>query len=314
MCDIARLAITLVLGVFVLYGPIWPTSTVPAYRDALPSRATPSYRVVPPTPGVVATQPDTASQLDRATSGALPLDPFAEVLRDHEAALPQLAAWRRTFAAHAGALTDLVTSLPGAQHLDRDIVYDRLRSRGGFDSQLDPDVFAPWANAWVGTWSDGSPQYHRWDETRRWGTHHVQLVAQSEVALPDANGLGALLVRDEVDLAINVVSEEAGITGWVAKRQHGRLALPCLGYLLDRTLLLWLCHASAPGAPLFDGDSWFAYLEGVDATTLPPVYHIQGQPFEIGATVTWDPAEQAHHHGRYTAYSNAPPAWTAALP
>ena len=111
-------------------------------------------------------------------------------------------------------------------------------------------AFDPWTGWWTGMWhqADGStaPQKHVWDETQpsaagNQGTRHIQPVTQSVSAFfhsgNAADGWGA----GDVDLGINVVSEDLGITGWVSKRQGGnRVELPHVGYLLNPHTLIWI--------------------------------------------------------------------------
>lgn len=207
---------------------------------------------------------------------------FAEVLGEHDAFLPHLAHWRRMLAAHASALAGLVKTFPGTEPLSEQRIREVLHAPSGLSPQSQRgDVFRPWAGRWSGQWGDGSPQYHIWDPSRCHEGRQVQFVAQSEKAFPEAARLETMVRHNQADLAVNVFSERFGITGWVSKRQHGPLGIPCLGYLLEPALLLWICQTSGTPRKALAQDGWFAYLESVEASGGSSTYHIYGHAVEI---------------------------------
>ena len=160
-------------------------------------------------------------------------------------------------------------------------------------------VFQPWTNRWQGVWSNGSPQFHIWDKTRRWGQQWIQVVAQSEYVFPEENRLTDLLHRNKTDLGINVYSEEYGVTGWVSKRQHGQLDIPCVGYVIDTPILLWVCMMDYRDN--LDSGQWFVFLEKVERNEDTPQYIIAGLPFTIEEGIVWSNNPGAVHSGRYVA-------------
>ena len=227
---------------------------------------------------------------------------FGDVIATHNRYLPELQAWRRLMASHAPELARLVKTFPGTAHLGEATLRKTLTSRHGLYRCIHGnEVFRPWTNRWSGTWSNGTTQHHLWDRTRAWHGQWIQPVAQSESVLPDRQRLGALLRRRAVDLAINVYSDEAGITGWVSKRQHGRQEIPCIGYLLEETTLLWLCQIQAPDRLFAPRTDWFLYLERCDAAPRARHYVINGQPLVIEGMVTWKREERSAHRGHYVA-------------
>lgn len=227
---------------------------------------------------------------------------FASVLDAHNAFLSQIAGWRRSLALYAAPLAELVKTFPGTEHLAEEDVRAILRSRLGLPHEhTEEDVFKPWTNRWAGRWGNGTSQYHIWDQTRRWQGQWIQPVVQSEVAFPDEGRLEAMLMSSNVDLAINVYSEQHGITGWVSKRQHGRLEIPCLGYLLESTALFWVCNLSGTIPDDIENSVWFTYLETVDASRAPHDYHVHGQSIELNGGVDWDITARAAHTGHYRA-------------
>lgn len=230
---------------------------------------------------------------------------FTNVLREHDAFLPEMARWRQRLATHAAGLARLVKTFPGAAHLSEDRVREVIGSDTGLPAGApEDDVFRPWASRWSGQWSDGSLQYHVWDRSRCQEGRWVQRVAQSEAAFPEPTRLGSMVHRGEVDLAVNVFSERLGITGWVSKRQHGPLDIPCIGYLLEPAVLLWICQTSGrarevPGQGALVQDGWFAYLESVEASSDSATYHIYGHAFTLTSRGLRYGAPTALHTSQY---------------
>ena len=169
------------------------------------------------------------------------------------------------------------------------------------DSLKGTDVFGPWTNHWSGAWSNGTMQYHLWDHARPWHDQWIQPVTQSETHFSDKGRLGAMIRNREVDLAIDVYSHEDGITGWVSKRQHGPVEIPCIGYLLEETTLLWICQPQEPHERFAPTTEWFVFLERCDAASNARRYRIYGHPVRIDGTVTWNAEERGAHRGRYCA-------------
>jgi len=230
---------------------------------------------------------------------------FAEVLGAHDAFLPHLTRWRRLLADHASALARLVKTFPGTALLSEERIRVVLRSPRGLSPQAPrKDVFRPWAARWSGPWGNGAPQYHIWEPARCHEGRQVQLVSQSETTFPEAARLQTMMRRNQADLAVNVFSERFGVTGWVSKRQHGPREIPCLGYLLEPAMLLWICQTSGrlqttPALEVLAQDGWFAYLESVVVSSGSPIYHIDGTPFEITRRGIRYGALSSRHTGQY---------------
>jgi|GEM_PF-1999748 len=225
---------------------------------------------------------------------------FTEIVALHNDLLPQLAEARTVLATHAEELAQLVKSLPGADLLSESSILDRIRywkEKGG--SVSGATVFQPWMNRWQGVWSNGSPQFHIWDKTRRWGEQWIQVVAQSEYTFPEETQLAHLLQKGKTDLGINVYSEEYGVTGWVSKRQHGRLDIPCVGYVIDVPILLWVCAMDYIDD--LNSGEWFVYLEKIERIEGTLQYAIAGHPFTIDAGIFWSDNLIGAHSGLYTA-------------
>ena len=227
---------------------------------------------------------------------------LGDVINLHNQHLQELENWRRLFAQYADELAHFVKTFPGAEALDEDILRDTFAARTGLREHVTGgEVFQPWAHRWSGMWSNGSSQYHIWDQTQYWNGRWIQAVTQSEAGFTDGSNLEAMFARNQVDLGINVYTAETGITGWVSKRQHGRLEVPHIGYLVDATTLIWICQQNEPDR-LFQKDStWFIYLEKVDSLTNAQRYTIYGHPFVIDGTVRWQAQQRGQHCGIYQA-------------
>lgn len=225
---------------------------------------------------------------------------FAEIVALHDELRPKLTSARRLLTTHAAELARLVKALPGAGFWSESFIRDQIRYwKKALRSVSGASVFQPWTNRWQGMWSNGSSQFHIWDETRHWGEQWIQVVAQSEHAFPEESRLTQLLAQRKSDLGINVYSAEYGISGWVSKRQHVAREIPCLGYLIDQTTLLWACAMDFAGQ--LETHQWFVYLERVDRTAASTQYIIAGHPFTIENGIVWNQNSSSVHAGRYTA-------------
>ncbi len=225
---------------------------------------------------------------------------FTDIVALHNDLLPRLVEARALLATHAEELTQLVKSLPGAELLSESSILDCIRYwKEKVSSVSGASVFQPWTNRWQGVWSNGRPQFHIWDETRRWGEQWIQVVAQSEYVFPEEAQLSDLLHKNKTDLGINVYSKENGVTGWVSKRQHGQLEIPCVGYVLDEPTLLWVCAMDYKNN--LDSGEWFVYLEKVERTAGMDQYVIAGHPFTIDGGIVWSKDVIGVHAGRYMA-------------
>ncbi len=227
---------------------------------------------------------------------------FIRMIETHNQYAAEFARWRRLFAGHAAELAHLLKTFPGSENLREDdlrrIIVD---SEAKCDSLSQRDVFKPWTNRWSGRWSNGRPQYHIWDSTRFVNGQWIQPVSLSETGFATACRVEEMLQNRRTDVAINVFSRENGITGWVSKRQHGRLELPHIGYLVNDTTLIWICQIKDP-ENLFAPDSrWFVFLETVQNSSTPAVYKIYGQPFAMTEKFFVDSNEQGKHFGTYHA-------------
>ena len=228
---------------------------------------------------------------------------FGDIIELHNQDLSKLEDWRHLFSQHARELANFVKTFPGAEALDVDPIREAFASSTGMKGPVaGEEVFKPWTHRWSGVWSNGSSQYHVWDQTQLWDGQWIQAVSQSEVGFIDGGNLEKMLSGNDVDLGINVYTSETGITG-VSKRQHGRLELPHIGYLVEATTLIWITQPQDPDH-LFQGDqTWFVFLEKVDSPTDPKRYSIYGYPFVIEAGLRWDAEQSGQHYGNYKVQS-----------
>lgn len=225
---------------------------------------------------------------------------FDALIARHDDARDDFLEWRRLVSRHAADLACFVKSFPGTEAFSVDELRRVLQSQTGLaEPVIQQDLFAPWTNRWSGSWSNGTSQYHIWGPTYRREGRWLQPVAQSEVHFPDLRRLGAMLRANEADLAINVFSEETGISGWVSKRQHGRLEIPCIGYLLDETTLLWVAQEQEPEHLFAPNPQWLIFLEKVDTLTAPRQYQIYGRSVVIDHGIVWDDLVWQEHTGHY---------------
>ena len=92
---------------------------------------------------------------------------FGDVIAMHNQHLWNLENWRRLFSQHAAELAGFVMTFPGAEALDLDLIREAFASGTGVNGHvLGEEVFRPWTRRWSGTWSNGSSQYHLWDQTQ----------------------------------------------------------------------------------------------------------------------------------------------------
>lgn len=225
---------------------------------------------------------------------------FGDVIEMHNQHLAHLEDWRRLFTQHAIELAGFVMTFPGAEALDVDLIREAFASGTGVNGHvLGEEVFKPWTQRWSGMWSNGSSQYHLWDQTQRWEEQWIQAVSQSEVGIVNRGNLEKMLSGNDVDVGINVYTLKTGITGWVSKRQHGKSEWPHIGYVVDATTLIWITQSQDPDH-LFQEDAvWFVFLERVDSATDPKHYSVYGHPFVIESGLRWEVEQSGHHCGSY---------------
>ena len=225
---------------------------------------------------------------------------FGDVIKLHNQHLGKLQNLRRLISRHSEELARLIKTFPGTETLDKDVIRDTFAlGIGPREPVADGEIFKPWAQRWSGTWSNGTPQFHVWDRTQYWNGQWIQAVTQSEIEFSVSGNVEAMFLRNQVDLGINVYTAETGITGWVSKRQHGRLELPHIGYLVDARTLVWITQPQDPDH-LFQGDpTWFVFLETVDSRTDAKRYSIYGHMVVIESGLRWDAERRGQHCGNY---------------
>jgi hypothetical protein len=238
-----------------------------------------------------------------------------QVLEKHDHFLPALKEWRRMWGQHAGALAQLVKTFPGSENLRESVLRDIISDPAGlYDTLVNHDVFEPWTKHWSGAWSNGRMQYHIWNLTVIVGGRWIQPVTLSETAFVDYCSIDTMMQRNETDIAINVFSAADGITGWVSKRQHGRIELPHIGYLVNDTTLLWICREQKSEQSNTGHTPWYIFLETVRGSGDSAEYMIYGQPAVIEDSLSADEHEQGKHHGTYHASVSEiqqVPSWTS---
>ncbi len=230
----------------------------------------------------------------------LSTQPFVRLLENHEGFLPEFVRWRQLFADHAAEMAQLLMTFDGSEELSEDslcALFANGKTKRKFPQPI--DIFKPWTNRWSGIWSNGVPQYHTWDSTRAVDGRWIQPVSLSETRFVDDCCVEEMVQRGESDVAINVVSYELEITGWVSKRQGVQLELPHIGYLVNDTTLVWICQIKTADS-LFDPDNrWFVFLETVDTSVSPVEYEIYGLPIEIANAICVDSSQQGKHCAIY---------------
>jgi hypothetical protein len=222
--------------------------------------------------------------------------PFHDVIRRHNAGLPQLRGWRASFQRHAADLTAFL--LEAYPQDARWVSYWRGRRadlQRCFENDVrfqgNRDVFRPWNGRWSGTWhgSTALAQHHIWDETQDSGGSRIQPVTQSITRFVGAAGLAAALTpgaegRTQVDLGINVWRPGDGITGWVSKGQFGPEELPHVGYSPNPHTLLWITQPTV-------GSTYWMFFEWVDPPNRYGIhgrsFQLMGQRFDRGGLVGW---------------------------
>lgn len=230
-----------------------------------------------------------------------PNQPFSDVMHRHQHALPLFQQWRQLITQHADSLAVLFATLPDMPPTDEAELQALLRSSSGALGSLEPHtLFEPWTNHWNGFWNNGEPQYHIWDQTRQWQNLWVQPVTQSIHRFANRATLPSMMQAQQVDVGINVFSEAGGITGWVSKQQHRLLEIPCIGYRLNPTTLIWFAQLQDPAMPCSATAEWFVFLEKASPDNqLIRSYEIVGRRIHMGKTVYW--LEDEMHHGHYLA-------------
>ncbi len=263
--------------------------------------------------------------MDREYHTAKTQDLFRGVVERHDSWKESgFRAWRIHFAAHAEPIVDFFkTKMPGATRdthgFDRASLVALLREGVPDNPKTEPaprrwsvDTFNPWDNWWSGRWRKGEMHYHIWDKTI--GARGTQLVTQSRRNFAHRDNLARMIKADEVDLAINVVSDPTGITGWVSKRQadpsakprSGYFELPHLGYRINACSLIWIAR-TFPGtkapAEYWGGHDFLLLHEWTSSAVAPTVYGIEGRYVRIndGAVKLLDPKP---YHGKYERYDH----------
>ena len=243
---------------------------------------------------------------------------FGPVLARHDAAAPLLRQLRRLVQAHAAALARLLVEQVGdayaaecalvldpggrplrhADHFGLGAIQTVLESATGGEGG-EGRVYDAWKNCWQGPWYSGEraqTQYHLWDGIHPAGGRVVQPVTQSERCLVDQVDIEGMAASGEVDLAVDVYSGELGLTGWVSKRQYQRpIELPCLGYCLDMSTLLWINQLYDPAGRQLR-DDYFVFFEWVEGER----YGILGRRFCLAGGKA-ELVEQRKHCGLYRA-------------
>ena len=226
---------------------------------------------------------------------------FGTLIETHNLYLPELKEWRRLIAEHANELARFLKTFPETEYFSEEAIGNAFETQFEFDERLqNMDVFKPWTNRWSGKWSNGKTQYHIWDETRAWNGQWIQPITQSEGEFADKDNLREMMLNNRVELAINGYSCENCITGWVSKRQHGRLEIPCIGYLLSDTTMIWVTQIQKPNGLFTKNTRWFFFLESIDSGSNASQYSIYGQAVVIdNGKVILKSAERGKHFGTY---------------
>jgi len=229
------------------------------------------------------------------------INKFKTVIEIHNSHLNQLRNWRRLMAEYSSDIADLVISFPEAEGMDHEVLKRLFSTPNGLNiATTGEEVFTPWIQWWSGTWSNGNPQYHIWHQTELFNGQWIQAVTQSESGFVEYQNLEASVRNNRVDLGINVYSSSTGISGWVSKRQHGRLELPHIGYLYDAETIIWICQPQPSEGLLHNEQSWFVFLEKIEKAARAPKYSIQGKSFRIvNKKIVYESSE---HHGIYHAH------------
>jgi len=233
---------------------------------------------------------------------------FESVILTHNRFLTELHYSRKFIRRHAGELASLVKSFPDAELLDENVLQQIFASPTGIMKEFPgEEIFNPWISRWSGSWSDGSSQFHEWEQTRYRKGQWIQPVIQSETEFSNKDNLKSMFINNQVDLGINVYTPEFGITGWVSKYQHGRLELPHIGYLYDETTLIWFCQPHKSNKLSRLTTSWFVFLERVDSYSNPGQYMIYGLPFVIeNGKIGFKSEERGKHCGTYNSVAIIP--------
>ncbi len=240
-----------------------------------------------------------------------------QALEKHDQFLPTFEQWRRTWGHHAGALARLVKTFPGSEKLTESSLREIISAPAGFhDSLVTRDVFRPWTKRWSGAWSNGRMQYHNWNPTVVVAGRWIQPVTLSETEFVEYCSIDRMMQRNETDIAINVFSAADGITGWVSKRQHGRIELPHIGYLVNDTTLIWICREQERKQSYSGHTPWYVFLETVRGSGRSAAYMIYGQPVVMTDSLLIDAHEQRKHCGTYHAsgseiQEHQIPSWTS---
>jgi hypothetical protein len=216
---------------------------------------------------------------------------------------------RKFFAGNADFLTDHIMSFPKSKtpplfrfmkNSIKDIfAYTGETDKTIFEKDYKSDVFDPWANWWCGKWSHGITQYHIWDKTIGRAGKYLQAVTQTIEASPglgfaDSSTIEAMVLNNQVNMAINVATKEYGITGWVTKTKSkdGKavtdksgnavlIQMPHIGYLIKRKMLIWLAiERSESNLNDFNG-RWYMFLERTNKASDATRYYIYLKSFVV---------------------------------
>ena len=210
------------------------------------------------------------------------LEHFKKVIENHDKGKAKLRTWRENFASRSDELAEFVQRemFPGRSNvITRDALVTcfqhELGNRGKQNS------FVPWNGRWTGDWENSSgkfKQYHIWDNTvcdDKFSKPSFQYVQPVTQASPGVGNNVKFVIPDKgsydsknVDLGINVWSQENGITGWVSKRQNGIQEMPHIAYLINPKTLLWIAQLD------FKGDYYMFY-----ETSESSQYSIKGYAF-----------------------------------
>ncbi|NIV94876.1 hypothetical protein GWN42_19315 [candidate division KSB1 bacterium] len=143
------------------------------------------------------------------------------------------------------------------------------------------------------------PQYHVWEVTYFYDGQWIQPVSLSEYDFTGFHQVQDKLQTGLTDIAVNVFSDELGVTGWVSKWQKTRVEMPHLGYWVNETTLVWFCQINEPEKLVTIDNRWFVFLETVDRSPNPIEYQIYGVQIIVGETLSLVPGQVGKHFGTY---------------
>lgn len=231
---------------------------------------------------------------------------FDHIIAMHDRYRSEFYRWRSLFSQHASQLAQLVKTFPGSEQLSEEELGQKFFNGTSVPANVG-DVFQPWTDRWQGMWSNGKMQYHVWDSTRLIDDRMIQAVSLSEYALVPVHEAGKAARFSWSDLAVNILSPETGVTGWVSKYQSGRWELPHVGYSINDTTLIWICQIKSPDH-LFVADSlWFVFLEIVRSSGENKEYRIYGLSVIVTDRFVARIDQRGRHRGIYRSAADALP-------